>query len=412
MAIQLYQHQKAGVEFFLKYKKVCLFYEVGTGKTFIALDALCRLPSGKVLIVAPKRVLENVWKKDKEYDLSKHDATYANYEKIARDKDFVKQTYDYIILDEVHKLKGRSTKTSRKFSVVCKRAKYVLGLTGTPVANNYADVYNIFKHSDIKEFDMTYDDFVNRYYYTKSMDSSCGFRFQILLSPKGAMMPELMDRIGKHSVVKRAAECIDLPEKRTELVYIEGMNTPKYKEIASGILKLDSYSKTMIALEALNKAHQAANGFVYNDFGDPITISKNKKLEELSSILDDMLEETDRVIIVYQYKKDLENLMSLDYDYTTDPQEFPNKQILFLQYGQSEGLNLQYCNQMIFYSYDYSFLNFEQITGRIYRNGQKNNVVYTILISKGTIEEKIWWAIKNKKTRDEYLKECIGGIDG
>ena len=143
--IKLYEHQEKGKQALLKHKKYCLFFEVGTGKTFTALSALCDLPACKVLIVAPKRVLENVWKKDTAYDLSKYDVTYLNYEKIARDANFTKNSYDVIILDEVHKLKGKTTKTSRKFRTVTSKATYVWGLTGTPVANNYADVYNIYK---------------------------------------------------------------------------------------------------------------------------------------------------------------------------------------------------------------------------------------------------------------------------
>ena len=409
MAITLYQHQQKGKELLLKNKKYCLFFEVGTGKTFTALSALCELPECKVLIVAPKRVLENVWKKDTNYDLSKYDVTYLNYEKIARDKNFIKNTYDVIILDEVHKLKGKATKTSRKFRTVTAKAKYVWGLTGTPVANNYADVFNIFRNMNIVEFNMSYDEFVCRYYYTKQLESGMGFRFEILLSPKPFMVDELMERVGKHSMVKEAKDCIDLPEKRTDVVYIDGMVSEKYRELKDGILRTDEYEKTMIPLETLNKLHQASNGFFYDDNKNVHKVCENKKLKELNDILEDMLEETERVIIVFQYQQDLEELKTLKYEWTTDPTEFPNKQLLFIQYGQSEGLNLQYCNQMIFYSYDYSFLNYEQMTGRIYRNGQKNNVVYTILISKGTIEEKIWWAIKNKKSRDEFLKETLGG---
>lgn len=409
MAITLYQHQQKGKELLLKNKKYCLFFEVGTGKTFTALSALCELPECKVLIVAPKRVLENVWKKDTNYDLSKYDVTYLNYEKIARDKNFIKNTYDVIILDEVHKLKGKATKTSRKFRTVTAKAEYVWGLTGTPVANNYADVFNIFRNMNIVEFNMSYDEFVCRYYYTKQLESGMGFRFEILLSPKPFMVDELMERVGKHSMVKEAKDCIDLPEKRTDVVYIDGMVSEKYRELKDGILRTDEYEKTMIPLETLNKLHQASNGFFYDDNKNVHKVCENKKLKELNDILEDMLEETERVIVVFQYQQDLEELKTLKYEWTTDPTEFPNKQLLFIQYGQSEGLNLQYCNQMIFYSYDYSFLNYEQMTGRIYRNGQKNNVVYTILISKGTIEEKIWWAIKNKKSRDEFLKETLGG---
>lgn len=412
MAITLYQHQQKGKELLLKNKKYCLFFEVGTGKTFTALSALCDLPACKVLIVAPKRVLENVWKKDTNYDLSKYDVTYLNYEKIARDKDFVKNTYDVVILDEVHKLKGKTTKTSRKFRTINAKAQYVWGLTGTPIANNYADVFNIFRNMNIVEFDMSYDEFVCRYYYTKQLESGMGFRFEILLSPKPFMVDELMERVGKHSMVKEAKDCIDLPEKRTDVVYIDGMISEKYRELKDGILRTNEYEKTMIPLETLNKLHQASNGFFYDDYKNVHKTCENKKLKELNDILEDMLEETERAIVVFQYQQDLEELKTLKYNWTTDPTEFPNKQLLFIQYGQSEGLNLQYCNQMIFYSYDYSFLNYEQMTGRIYRNGQKNNVVYTILISKGTIEEKIWWAIKNKKSRDEFLKETLGGNNG
>ena len=411
MNITLYEHQKKGRDLLLKNKRYCLFFEVGTGKTFTALSALCSLEPCKVLIVAPKRVLEMVWKKDKCYDLSSYDVTYMNYEKIARDKDFTKNKYDVIILDEVHKLKGKTTKTSKKFRLVTSRAEFVWGLTGTPVANNYADVYNIFRNMNIIEFNMNYDEFVYRYYYTKQLQSSSGFRFDILLSVKPFMKDELMSRIGKHSMVKEAKDCIDLPDKRTNLVYIDDMINEKYLELKDGILRTELYEKTMIPLETLNKLHQASNGFFYDDYKNVNIICENKKLKELDLILEDMLEETPKAIIVYQYQHDLDELKTLKYDWTTDPNEFPNKQILFLQYGQSEGLNLQYCNQMIFYSYDYSFLNYEQMTGRIYRNGQKNNVTFTILISKGTIEEKIWWAITNKKSRDEYLKSVLGGND-
>lgn len=405
--IKLYEHQEKGKQALLKNKKYCLFFEVGTGKTFTALSAICELPPCKVLIVAPKRVLENVWKKDTAYDLSKYDVTYLNYEKIARDANFTKNYYDVIVLDEVHKLKGKTTKTSKKFRTVTSRAKYVWGLTGTPVANNYADVYNIYRNMNIVEFDMTYDEFVWKYYYTKQLESSSGFKFDILLNVKPFMIDELMMRIGRHSMVKEAKDCIDLPEKRTDLIYIDGMINEKYLELKDGILKTTAYEKTMIPLETINKLHQASNGFFYDDYKVPQVIGENKKLKELNEILTDMLEETERVIIVYQYQYDLEQLKTLKYEWTLNPMEFPEKQILFLQYGQSEGLNLQYCNQMIFYSYDYSFLNYEQMTGRIYRNGQKNNVVYTILISKGTIEEQIWHAISNKKSRDEFLKEVL-----
>lgn len=407
--INLYTHQKTGKADLLTYKKYCLFYEVGTGKTYTALAALKSLAPCKVLIAAPKRVLDKVWLKQDVYDLSEYDVTYLNYEKIARDKTFIYNQFDVIILDEVHRIKGRTTNTSKRIKAVTAKAEFVWGLTGTPVANNYADVYNIYRNMNIIEFNMTYDEFITRYYYIKRLDSSTGFSFPILLGTKKHLVNELMTRIGKHSKTVRMLDCLELPPKTTEVIKIKGMVTEQYREISKGIFRTEEYEKTMIQLETLQKLHQASNGFVYDHYKNVITLKENKKLKELNDILIDLLEETNKVIIVYYYQKDLEDLKQLPYKWTLDSDEFEKDetQIMFIQYQQSEGLNLQFCNQMIFYTYDYSFLNYEQMCGRIYRSGQNNPVKYTILINEGTVEEKIWWAISNKKSRDEYLKEVL-----
>lgn len=413
--ISLYDHQIKGSEALLKYKKYCLFFEVGTGKTFTALDALSKLPPGRVLIVAPKRPLEKVWIKDKEFPLTQHKVTYINYEKVARHATFHKDnTFDYIIYDEAHKLKGKTTKTSRKFGYLSAKAKYVWGLTGTPVSNSYVDVYCMFKALDIKEFsDLTYDAFIYNYYFTKVQKTASGFNFPILLGVKKARVEELMTRIGKSSMTKLAKDCIDLPDKRIEIVEVEGMRTKQYDEIEDGIFKTPTFEKTMIKLETYQKLHQAANGYVYYGKDKQVMELKgNKKALEFKALLDTVLAETERTVCVYYYQEDLRRLQEVcgtEYSWTLDSDEFPNKQILFIQYQQSEGLNLQHDSHcMIYYSYDYSYQNFEQMCGRIYRNGQRNNVVYYIMVAKNTIEENIWNAIKNKKSRAEFLKEVLG----
>ena len=43
MAITLYEHQEKGKELLLKNKKYCLFFEVGTGKTYTAFQIIYRL---------------------------------------------------------------------------------------------------------------------------------------------------------------------------------------------------------------------------------------------------------------------------------------------------------------------------------------------------------------------------------
>ena len=232
-----------------------------------------------------------------------------------------------------------------------------------------------------------------------------------MIAPRTFKVGELIARIGKHSLVKKAEECVDLPEKVIYKHLISWSDTSKYKEIERGIFKIKDQEKTMLKLEAINKAHQAANGYVYDEYGIAVPLIENsKKLEFVRDKVEQYLEETDKIIVVYYYKKDKEDLMaSLNEFYpTTDIDEFKNEaKILLLQFGQAEGLNLQFCNKMIFYTYDYSFLKFDQMCGRIYRNGQKNKVTYDVFISKNTIEEKIWKAIENKESTDEFLKGVL-----
>jgi len=409
--ITLREHQKEGRDALLKNKKFCLFFGLGSGKTLTALGGLHELPPKRVLIVAPKRVLNGVWLVENRIDVSQHDITYMNYEKLARHKEITRQHFDVVILDEVHRIKGATTNIGKYMRIINNRAEYVWGLTGTPVANDYLDVYNIYNNMGIFEFYENKDDFLWKYYVTRpqQVQTKRGYQLSIRipLYPREDNIHDLTTRIGKHCMVKRTEDCVDLPDSTTNLIYIEGMVSPTYKRFCKGIIETDEYEDTMTQLEAVNKKHQAANGFFYDKFGKTHIVCENKKLKELKDVLEDFLCETERVIVVYYYQHDLEELQTLPYTNTTDPKDFPNKQILFIQYGQSEGLNLQYCNNMIFYSYDYSFLNYDQMCGRVMRDGQKNNVLYTVLISRGTIEENIWHAIKNKESRDAYLKGVL-----
>jgi hypothetical protein len=244
---------------------------------------------------------------------------------------------------------------------------------------------------NIIEFDMTYNQFCTEYYYVRPLEKGI-YTIPILIAPKTFKLKELMTRIGKHSITRKAVDCIDLPEKRITIHKISGMNNSKYKEIENGIFDVRNELRTMIKLEAINKAHQAANGFVYSLGHITNHIANNKKVDKLMDLVTTYMEETNKLIIVYYYKEDLVTLYNAlqDYDFTVDIDEFEKtSQILLLQFGQAEGLNLQFCNKMIFYTYDYSFLKFDQMCGRIYRSGQKNNVTYDILINTDTIEDKI-----------------------
>lgn len=52
---------------------------------------------------------------------------------------------------------------------------------------------------------------------------------------------------------------------------------------------------------------------------------------------------------------------------------------------------------MIFYSYDYSYIDYDQAIARVYRNGQKNKTTVYHLVAEGTVDEDILQAVQNKQ---------------
>ena len=102
----------------------------------------------------------------------------------------------------------------------------------------------------------------------------------------------------------------------------------------------------------------------------------------------------------YRFNQDKDVLLKELKNATDDYDKFKsgNYRYMLLQCGKCEGLNLQECTRIIFYTMDYSYIKFNQMYHRIYRIGQKLSINIDILIYKGTIEQNIWNAVKGKHT--------------
>lgn len=413
---RLFTYQDVSADELLKHDRYALWFEVGTGKTLIAVAALNRLPEGRVLILAPKRVLVGMWEK-LDVPINHKSVTMLNYEKLSRMDTFPKA--DYVIIDEAQKIKASNTKIAKQIRGICKTAKRVYCLSGTPVGNSFLDVFNIFKNIGIKEFQYPESAFIARYYntFTIPVRTKYGIK-QIpqIVSVREQFKDELFETFGRYSNSLKMVDVHTLPEKKEIITYVEGMRSPEYELAEQGIIKVSEDNVSVVAkLEAVSKCQQAANGFLYykNFETDKQHIKRlpyeNYKLAKFKEIV--AKHEKENLIVVYKFKADkmllfreleamgrkpVEDFLDIDYGDT-----------LLMQIGAGEGINAQnWCHTMIIYSYDYSHLAYAQTTGRIRRVGQMYEQTYYILVAKGTIEEKIYSAIVNKHSLDEFLKEA------
>lgn len=414
MIDELYEHQREAAIFLINKKHACLFHEVGVGKTNSAIYAVDNLPKGTLLIAAPACVIQGMWRLYDDLPII-HDVEFLSYEFISRHwHEFANRHYDYVIADECHKLKNPKSKVSKSFRMLTKHSKYVWGLTGTPYATSFLDVYSIFWSLNIPAFDETYDEFMHRVYVCEALYIAVNKFIYRPVKLKDGVLDLLVSKISDWASVIKAEDCISLPGLVTKEVLIPDMRTPAFDDCIKSIVHYDDHDATLNKLAIVQKLHQLSNGFIYDDTKHAKVVKPNLKLDKCKEIIEMELEERDRLIIIYEYeydKQQLESLIaSLNISYTDKIEEFSSTQILLLQEQRAVGINLQqYASCMIFFTFSYSYLQYTQAVGRIYRSGQKQPCILYILINDKTAEPKIWNAVSKALDMDTLFKNlCVG----
>lgn len=420
MIEKLFPHQEKGAKFLLQNRRACLFWEVGTGKTNTAISAVNQLPKGKLLILAPACVIRGMWQKYDDLPIN-HDYDMITYEYLSRHADFWKtHQYDYIICDECHKLKSRKSHVFKILKVLTKpnRCKYAWGLTGTPYATSFLDIWGIFNALNIDTFKESYDTFLHSCYDCKVVYVNAG---RFIYQPdklKTGMLDILVNRISQNANVLRSQDCVKLPELTIKEITVDGMKTKQYIDAAKGIVTYaDGHQETVNKLACVQKLHQLSNGFVYDAEHKPVIFKRNNKLDICSDLLQTELEERDKLIIVYIYEYDklclMQLLDELKISYTDEFDEFVSNQVLLLQEQRAIGVNLQaFTSCMIFYTFSYAYLEYNQTIGRIYRVGQKVPCKIYALINSGTSEPKIWNAVQKAESMDSLFKGLMYDLGG
>ena len=415
-------YQELGHLFLLERKHCCLYYKPGKGKTYPTIDALrdvdkSKNGQAKVLILSTADAIKNMWKAEIEpQNILPKNTVLMSLSAAIQDKTKTKLLgvkWDVIIIDECHKIKSHNAKSSKLVYMLSKKAEYVWALSGTPRGNSDVDIYCQFHNMCVSDW--------GKITYTQFVQSCCDvdkkfFHGQMVTIPIG-----INDRykagwernIAMYTQRIGYEETDNMPDMKVNVVELPYTPTKEYLQAEEGIISIPDYESTMTKLSAIQKAHQAANGFlyVYDDEGNRkiYEIEKNSKLDWLRN---NMI--NGPRAIVYRFEADLlaiqKELTAAGCTYTEIIEDFKKGKanILLLQCSRCESFNLQMCKRMTFYNLDYSYIKYNQMLHRIYRMGQSEDVQIDILLHKDTIEMKIWNAVKNK----ERLADLFMSIKG
>ena len=424
LKVEVLPYQLEGVAFAAGAGRAILADDMGLGKTLqgIGVAELLAREAGirKVLIVCPASV-KSQWRseilrfseRDSQIVLGSAEQrpaqyenrcffTICNYEQVLRDILAIERArWDLIVLDEGQRIKNWEAKTTQTMKSL--RSPFALVLSGTPLENRLDDLFSVVEFIDDRRLGPAFR-FFNRHRVTDERGKVLGYKDLDLLRER--LKPVLLRRT-------RSAVMKDLPPRTTEIVRVAptdeqaGIEAAQMQIVSTIVRKKYISEMDLLRLQkALLLARMNADSTFLVDKHPPGFSSKLERLEEL---LEELAGEQDRKIVLFSEWTTMLGLIEpqmkrVKLDYVRLDGSVPQKKRQQLVHwfqrdpkcraflatnAGSTGLNLQAANTVINVDLPWNPAVLEQRISRAHRMGQKNPVQVYLLVTEGTIEEKL-----------------------
>jgi len=421
---ELRPYQLDGIAFAVGKGRAVLADDMGLGKTIQGIGVAELLSQdadiSKVLVICPaslksqwrleiKRfterrcqvVLGTARERARQYD---NDCffTICNYEQVLRDVLSIENVkWDLIIIDEAQRIKNWEAKTSR--TVKALKSPFALALSGTPLENRLEELFSVVEFIDDRRLGPAFR-FQNRYRVTDERGKLLGYK----------NLGELRNKL-KPILIRRTREKVldQLPPRSTEIIRIPP--SEEQLEIHNGhqrIIQTIINKKFLTEMDilrlqkALLMCRMAANSTF---LVDKIAPGYSTKLAELALLMDQLLDEDGRKIILFSEWTTMLNLIepilaARQVDYVRLDGSVPQKKrarlvhqfqknpdckLFVMTNAGATGLNLQAANTVINVDLPWNPAILEQRIGRAHRMGQKQPVQVFILVTEDTLEESL-----------------------
>lgn len=243
-------------------------------------------------------------------------------------------------------------------------------------------------------------------------------------------LDELKEMMCKTAFFKRANECFDLPPKiyKTVTVPMNDEQLAAYKQLEQEFLT-EYQGKTLTVLNKITlytRLSQLAGGFLpfTDEETNDVHVTQIGKENTKATMLANEIENGDTPCIVvtrftaeamylYEYLKDKfkDKRVGLFIGPRKEPKEpiaaFKNNELDILIANEkmiSKGHNLQMSHTIYFYSVSYSLEDRDQTEDRICRYGQTEKCIITDFITEGSVDMKVYAALREKKSLLDYFR--------
>lgn len=424
--MNLFEHQKAALEQTKDQNRCAYYLDMGLGKTFVGSEKMHELGARINLVVCQKSKVQDwvdhfcnvcdwsgsvfdltrkqgyepfVWEFTEcpEHMRMNFMVGVINYDLVFRRPELTKLKDFTLMLDESSLVQNEQSKRSR-FILKKLNPTNVILLSGTPTGGKYEKLWSQCRLLGWKiSKDAFWSSYVNYHF-----DDSNGFPRRVVDGYKN--VERLKRKLREHGAVfMKSDDVFDLPAQIDSKIYVQ--TTKEYRKFRKD--SIVKYNETeFVGDTTLTK-------MLYERM-----LCGYANVEKLNALCD-LLESTeDRVIIFYNFQRELERLLEVCRTLQR-PVSIVNGDIKdFVEYEKSEnsvtliqyqagamGLNLQKANKIVYFTPPLSSELFEQSKKRIHRIGQERSCFYYYLVCRNSIEEKIYRTLAMRRDYTERLFE-------
>ncbi len=443
-----HEYQRYATEYIETHPVAAVLLDMGLGKTSITLTALNDLlfdsfKVRRILVIAPLRVARNTWgaeieKWDHLRGLRYSVAIGTETERMAalkREADIyiinrenvqwlisgsgISFDFDMVVIDELSSFKNHQTKRFRALMKVRPKVKRIVGLTGTPSSNGLMDLWAEFRLLDMGE---RLGRFIGQYRTSYFRPDKQNGQVVFSYKPLPGAEKQIYGRISDITISMKSTDHLQMPEliNSRYTVYLSEKEDSRYEDLKKDlVLQLPDGDITAANAASLSgKLSQMANGAVYTDAGETVTVHE-RKLDALEDIIE--AANGKPVLVAYWFRHDFERILDrlyklkipcskLDTDSSIrrwNAGEIPVALIHPASAGH--GLNLQAGGStLVWFGLTWSLELYQQTVARLWRQGQASEtVVVQHIITKGTIDERIMRALSEKDTTQSALIDAV-----
>lgn len=321
--------------------------------------------------------------------------------------------FGLIVVDECHKCSNFSS--DQGHSLVKLKSDYQVGLTGTIITNNVLNCYLPMRWIDVDHSTLT-----------NFKSAFCKFGgyggYQVIGYQNLDFLKEELESCS----LRRTKEVAkDLPPKviDIELLDMEEDHAKFYEAIKQGVKeeadKIELNSGNLLALTT--RLRQAT--------ADPAILTTNPvtatKLERCYELVEELVEQGEKVVVMSIFKDPIYKLEKLlvkfkplvntgdipDLTVSQNIEKFQtdseSKVFLATAAKCGTGITLNSASHMICIDIPWTDALFQQMTDRIHRLDNKSSAFVTVLVCRGTIDQRVLDIVESKKQISDFVVDNV-----